>query len=239
MGRHAVAGEAASRAQTAEAPLAASLDALRGRAPRPAPGPTPLRILQAAMDVVVEGGPDAFVLRRVAEKAGLSLAALQHHFPTRAALVEELIEHEIDGYQRALAELLGGPAADPATLFLKVVDWALADAGQARTRAFSTYLWSLANTDAHAAQALDRCMALYRGVFAILIRRLSPRLSAAEAGRRAALVTVMIDGSMIVLGEGKPAHPEHEGLAALIRATALRVATERTASSPRGPGRAR
>lgn len=205
----------------------AQLATIRGGEAKPELTSTPLAILDAAMALIREGGADGFSVRRVAERAGLSLAALQYHFPARADLIREMIEHRIDLYHRSLIALLGDLSDDPRTAFLRTVDFALDDAGSAEARSFWPYLWSLSNTDQDACLALDRYMRAYRELFALLIRRLEPHIAEDDALRRGALLSVMIDGTMIIAGEGRPRDPRLVGLGDLVRSTAYSIATER------------
>ncbi len=53
-------------------------------------------MLDAAIDCLVEYGYAKTTMRRIAERAGVTPGALQHHFASKAALLGELI-----GYMRA------------------------------------------------------------------------------------------------------------------------------------------
>ncbi len=54
------------------------------------------RVLEAAIDWLVERGYAGFSVLALAEKAGVSRGALQHHFPTKADLVSAVIDHIVD-----------------------------------------------------------------------------------------------------------------------------------------------
>lgn len=54
------------------------------------------RILEAAVDWLVERGYAGFSVLALAEWAGVSRGALQHHFPTKGALVSAVIDHVVD-----------------------------------------------------------------------------------------------------------------------------------------------
>ena len=64
-------------------------------------------ILEAAIDLLVEAGGAKLTMRKVAERAGLSLGNLQYHFPTRDALMAALLDHFLEQYEASLA---GGAA---------------------------------------------------------------------------------------------------------------------------------
>ena len=73
------------------------------------------RILNAAEQRVLAGGPGALVLEAVAADAGVSKGGLLYHFRNKEALVDGLCERMLDGFDRQLAALRaadeGGPGA--------------------------------------------------------------------------------------------------------------------------------
>lgn len=54
------------------------------------------RVLEAAVDWLVERGYAGFSVLALAEKAGVSRGALQHHFPTKGDLISAVIDHVVD-----------------------------------------------------------------------------------------------------------------------------------------------
>ncbi|MDO5631968.1 MAG: TetR/AcrR family transcriptional regulator [Paracoccus sp. (in: a-proteobacteria)] len=60
------------------------------------PRQTRLRILIAAEDLTGAQGPKAVSLDAVAERAGVSKGGLLYHFPTKAALMQGLVQHYLD-----------------------------------------------------------------------------------------------------------------------------------------------
>ena len=59
---------------------------------------TRLRMLDAAVDCLVEGGYAGLTTAQVAERAGVSRGAMHHHFATRMDLVAAVVDHIF--YQR-------------------------------------------------------------------------------------------------------------------------------------------
>jgi AcrR family transcriptional regulator len=68
-------------------------------------------LLDAALTILRERGPDALTLRGVARAAGVSATAPYRHFADRAALVAGVAE---DGFRRLLARMRQAVAAPPA-----------------------------------------------------------------------------------------------------------------------------
>jgi AcrR family transcriptional regulator len=75
---------------------------------------TRARLLEAAIACLAELGYSASTVAVVAERAGVSRGAAQHHFPTRDALFTAALEHmaavRADELRHELAELSGGRA---------------------------------------------------------------------------------------------------------------------------------
>jgi AcrR family transcriptional regulator len=65
-------------------------------------------LLAAARDAFAEQGTDAS-LREVARRAGVSIATLYRHFPTRQALLEALLGDAFDTLRGRAGELLAAP----------------------------------------------------------------------------------------------------------------------------------
>ena len=71
------------------------------------------QILTVARDVVSEHGADAS-MRDIARRAGVGLATLLRHFPTREALFEALLRENLDALTQKAGELETSDAADDA-----------------------------------------------------------------------------------------------------------------------------
>ncbi|MCG8916062.1 TetR/AcrR family transcriptional regulator [Actinokineospora sp. PR83] len=66
-------------------------------------------ILDSALALLRSGG--SVSLESAAREAGLSKPGLMHHFRTKEALMLALVDHVVDGWERALAERLTGEVA--------------------------------------------------------------------------------------------------------------------------------
>jgi AcrR family transcriptional regulator len=73
------------------------------------------RLLDAALDIARERGAASLSLDAVAARAGLSKGGLLYNFPTKAALMQALVERYVEGTRRALAaaEAAHGDAPNP------------------------------------------------------------------------------------------------------------------------------
>jgi DNA-binding transcriptional regulator YbjK len=116
------------------------------------------RILAATMAIIGEQGLEAVTHRSVAGKAGVSLGAISHHFPTRADLLSSALEHaatvEVERLERlaltlqsqafersewvhAMAAALGGDLKRDPTRHLAQYELLLACARDPRLRELS------------------------------------------------------------------------------------------------------
>jgi AcrR family transcriptional regulator len=123
---------AASRPPSAKTPAAKPR-----RRPSRAPAPKPYHhgdlrrvLIDAALQLVGEGGPDAVSVREAARRAGVSPGAPFRHFPNRDALMNAVAEEAQRRFRaEIMAALSEAPAGDPLGRFrclgLAYLRWAM------------------------------------------------------------------------------------------------------------------
>ncbi|QLY29541.1 TetR/AcrR family transcriptional regulator [Nocardia huaxiensis] len=89
---------------------------------------TRIAILDATIASLIEDGHAATTTRGVAERAGLSQGALQHHYPTRAGLIDAAIRRLADQSAQAVVESYSGTTGPERERVAELVDdfWGLA-----------------------------------------------------------------------------------------------------------------
>lgn len=89
---------------------------------------TRIAILDATIASLIESGHAATTTRGVAERAGLSQGALQHHYPTRGALLDAAVRRLADQSAQAVIETYSGITGTERERVAELVDelWALA-----------------------------------------------------------------------------------------------------------------
>jgi AcrR family transcriptional regulator len=179
-------------------------------------------ILLAAEALLREAGVDGFSMRRLADRVGIKLASLQYHFRSKGLLMEALVERSEEIYQQGLMLLLRDLGDQPKALFEAVIDWMCKENVEGGNLDFQ--LWALAAHDPIANAALDRYMASYRELLFELMAAINPKQKAPTRWRRAALISTMIEGSLLIIGEGRLPHKELSGLAKETRRAALLLA---------------
>ncbi|MGW7289530.1 TetR/AcrR family transcriptional regulator [Streptomyces sp. NPDC054847] len=76
------------------------------------------RLLDAVERLLVKGGADAVRLDAVAAEAGVSKGGLLHHFPSKRALVEGVVQRLVDRFEAVLP----GPDAPPGAYTMAWLD---------------------------------------------------------------------------------------------------------------------
>ncbi|WP_411848840.1 TetR/AcrR family transcriptional regulator [Streptomyces mobaraensis] len=112
----------------------------RGRATR-------RRVMDAAVDCLAEYGWAGSTVTVVAERAGVSRGALQHHFPTREDLFTSAVEYVAEQQSAALRALVesAAPIVGPARRYLAVTE--LVDLYTGPLFRAALHLWVAAATE--------------------------------------------------------------------------------------------
>lgn len=150
-----------ARALKPEKPARAPRGARVSRAPKPHEAPRPKRVrrapgdarallLETAVRLLAEHGPDGVGLKDVARAAGVSHALVTHYFGTIGALVDAALERHADEQRAQLLELIqerrdAGPRAWMGAFFAwiqrpdtaRLVAWALMTNRKAKNDFFS------------------------------------------------------------------------------------------------------
>lgn len=103
------------------------------------------RLLSATVDLLATQGWAATTVAKVAEEAGVSRGAAQHHFPTREALFTAVIEQMYETMTAEVGEALADVPAGPDRV-AAVVDQAVAIYTGKRFKA-ALQVWSAAASD--------------------------------------------------------------------------------------------
>jgi AcrR family transcriptional regulator len=162
----------------------------------------PGAILEATLAIVGERGLEAVTHRSVAERAGVSLGAISHHFPSRDALLEAALRHAAEHHVARVERL---------TLDLY-------------TRAFDTDKWIAAMAKA-VARALDSTPSAPLAQYEVLLAAArDPRLRSLATAWRTAHLRVA-EGGLRAAGSRNP-----ERHAQILAATVTGLALSQLAS---------
>jgi AcrR family transcriptional regulator len=90
------------------------------------------KILDAALRLVFESGVAALTQPRIAQAAGLRQSHLTYYFPTRAVLLESVVQHMMEGMMRGMAAVAREHAGRDVDALAKAMGDAIADPRRAR-----------------------------------------------------------------------------------------------------------
>jgi AcrR family transcriptional regulator len=79
------------------------------------------QILEAALDVFAAKGYHGSTIREIAVRAGVSVAGLYHHFPSKRHLLERLMDDTMDGLLDQTGRAIAGLDDDPVELLRATV----------------------------------------------------------------------------------------------------------------------
>lgn len=166
-------------------------------------------LVAIARRVLVDEGLDHFVMRRIAEQAGMQLGNLQYYFPTRDDLLEAVVRAEA---ARDLAVFETTTGADPARQLADVIAVLTAGWAEGGARVY-TPLALLALHDERFASLHEE---IYQGCYAEvadIVRRVDPTASRAGALHRARLISALVDGASLQGNELVGSHNRRRTLA--------------------------
>lgn len=150
------------------------------------------RILTLMAEIALEKGLDALSMRDVAKRAGISLAALQYHFPSKDALIAAFVDAMLDGYRKEVSAIRS--TSDPAAELRNIVVFAAGQTLDLQTGAIFAMLDARAIHDQLTALALDGFMQSYLETVSEVLFRRHPHLPLKDAQLAATRIVAMIEG---------------------------------------------
>lgn len=186
-----------------------------------------IAILEAARQIIANEGYPHFSLRGIAAKSGIHLKSLQYYFKTKRdmlnAVVHYIIEHYyFDSYVKLF---LKDPIDGPERRFAVIVDFLLDDLSDPFTSRFFPEFWALATRDEDVRAAMDIFYARHLASLESMIGELNPALDILTRRHRAALIGMMIEGLILILGHGKPKRAQNRNLKRVAKETIFAIAT--------------
>jgi AcrR family transcriptional regulator len=178
---------------------------------------------------LVVAGPDAFVLREVAKRAGIRLGNLQYYFTTREALLAAVIEAEAAEDLEVLRTAVAAreePKARLQAFCHAIIDRWLGDSG----RVFVA-LMALAQQNAVFAALHEQVYRNFHAALEPILRALDPKAGPDETAIRAMLVTALIDGAPVQV-----LHERRQGFVDRVAALALEIGLGQAGRGAAGPG---
>ena len=174
------------------------------------------QILDMAKQMLLQGGSDAFVLRDVAERLGMTHGNLQYYFRTRHDLLAAIFDHEVAKYTDSMKHAVAETSSKRGRLA------AIIDSGLTVLRSPETALWrvmiSMADHNNEMAAILKKENDLYEAVVVKELRNIAPGLSLQRRRHIAKIIHAILDGLGIQFVHEDPNSAEMRALESEIKA---------------------
>lgn len=167
------------------------------------------RVMSLMVELALEKGLDALSMRDVAKRAGISLAALQYHYPSKDTLIAAFVESILDGFRKDIRELRG--EADPVKALKDMIFYAIDRTLDERVGDIFAMLEARARHDKATASALDSFMRSYLEIARDVLLRRHSNLTEGDATRAAVRLVATIEGlsSVVSAARAKDLSVEH------------------------------
>ncbi len=182
---------------------------------------TAARILEAAKQVVIEGGFGKLTMRGLARRLNMSPGNLSYYYASIDHLVADLFSHVLDPYLEELERLRAARPDDPEAQLEAVIRYIFRDLSRKETTCFFPEAWVRALRDAHAAVEMERIYARYRRELREIIAAIRPDLGPRSVADLALCISASIEGHTVFSGHGRPHEARARALERLVVAQSL------------------
>ena len=162
-----------------------------------------ISILDAARELFMEAGYGGFTMRRVANRAGITIGNLNYYYRTKEDLLRDLLEYVINDYLEEFERRRQIAGQSPEKQLLAVLRFWIDDLNTPETTSFFPELWAMGNHDPYVADLLDDLYAKARSPLNELIPQINPTLTRKEAERMALYMCAAMEGLTVFVGNDK------------------------------------
>lgn len=153
---------------------------------------TPRRALEALEAIAQQRGLDDVSMRDVARNIGVSLAALQYHYPTKAALFDAFVQYRVAGYRERIARVAA--ESDTPARLVNILGYVARETLVASRGGIWTMIEARAQHDEASRQAWQRFLSSYLEVMGGVLEAEFPSLAPDEVLQCAALMCAQLEG---------------------------------------------
>ena len=166
-------------------------------------------IIEVSMNVFNSHGNAGFTQRRVAGEAGIHLRTLQHYFSSREERLRAVFEEFNQRYLDRFRSIAQDKSRSPEACLNAIVDetFAVLTETGINVSAFVLEAWSLAEHERFAHDVVAKGCDEFQDMFAKLVARMNPSLTAGECTLRGALLLSHLQGLAVFIrraGDNKP-----------------------------------
>lgn len=166
------------------------------------------RILQAAVNVLIEEGSAAFTLKRVAAECNMQIGNVSRHFPRKEMLVQLLLHEILTSADDLLKKHVYQSAMSAEEALTLIITGTMEGAKTKGTTHLMTELWAMSNHNEFVAERIE---SLYRHVHTLIgsfVKELNPSLNADEVEAVALFINTTMEGATVLAGYHKPWEPK-------------------------------
>lgn len=162
------------------------------------------RILQAAVNVLIEEGSAAFTLKRVAAECNMQIGNVSRHFPRKEMLVQLLLHEILTSSDDLLKKHVYKPKLSAEEALTLVITGTLEGAKTKGTTHLMTELWAMSNHNEFVAKRVESLYLHVHKLIGSFVRQLNPSLDADEVEAVALFINATMEGATVLAGYGKP-----------------------------------
>ena len=139
----------------------------------------------------------------MSEKCGLARGNVTYYFPSRDALLQELLRAVISGYTWDFDHIMVRTDTSAEEKFVAIVRLIVEDLSTRETAMFFPELWALANHSDYAAKEMERLYSDARTYLVDLIAEINPGLKGQDREAVALFVSAALEGQTPFVGHGR------------------------------------
>lgn len=173
---------------------------------------TVIRILEEAKNILVEDGFLGLSFRAIAKRTGTTVGNVGYYYGTKDDLMVDLAEYIFDKWEMRVQRDMPSSLTEELARFRYFIRSMIDQNKQRKTTFLLLEMWAMANRSHAVSRMMDTFYGRLRGSIDRMIADLNPTMTAETRALRAALITTQIEGLMVLLGPGKPRHPELSGI---------------------------
>ncbi len=163
-----------------------------------------VEILNAAREVLIDKGYAGLSMRKIAQRAGISIGNLSYYYKTKEAILHDLIDAVVEAYFEVWADIIQEDGKSDSEKLHKILEQVVLDLGERHTTHFFPELWALANHDEHAAKNVSHMYERAWEIIGDLIGRINPSLTAENRRLVTMFIGTSIEGFTPFIGYKKP-----------------------------------
>lgn len=185
------------------------------------------QIVAAAKEILISGGHQQLSMRNIANRVNVNLGNLYYYFSTKSQIIQALVDDIGSTYAINYEKMVTRCPDNSLDRFMTVVDFLLDDIHRPETRRLFVSLWALLEQEhGEIGNLLEETYSLEREHLYNLMRPISSTIKPGEQKHRAAILSAVIEGLMLMIDIENPNRGDLRGIRRSVRALALRLALD-------------